>query len=136
MDEQQQWLANAIQQAEQDNAELSGISFQRIGEVLTTDLDLEAYHRLRTKLGPEARLRLAADYELYREVNETLAQLRAIARGYIDNDGSSVGPLVVRLVKAVSPPPTNWTACGYCSGSGEHAQLSKCPECRGAGYAL
>ena len=136
MDDQQQWLANAIKQAEQDNDDQAGITFQRIGEVLTTDIDLEAYHRLRTKLGPEARLRLAADYELYREVSETLGQLRTIARGYIDNDGSHVGPLVVRLVKSIVTPPTCWDICHFCSGSGEHAQLSKCPECRGAGYVL
>lgn len=127
-------LKKLIEDAER-NAKDVQPSFVKSDMVLTGDIDLAAYDRIRTQLPTEARMRLAADYELYREVSGTLAQIRTIATAYIPDD-EKLGPLVTRLLKRFCTPPTEWAVCSYCRGTGENAQVAKCVECKGAGYVI
>lgn len=113
------------------------VTFTIGSPVEAKDIDQIYYERLRANLPPVSRLKLAADYELYREVKGTLAQLRSIAMAYCDNpDGSTIGPVVSRLMRTLVRPVAQWRVCGHCAGSGEHKQVGKCTTCGGNGYVI
>lgn len=113
------------------------VSFTVAQPVEAKEIDQIYFERLRLNLPPESRLKLAADYELYREIKSTLGQLRSIAMAYCDNpDGSTVGPVVTRFLKTLIRPVTEWQVCGFCHGTGQHKQLDKCTACRGCGYVI
>lgn len=106
------------------------------GELIMKSCDLVAFESIRSKLPVDARMRLAGDYELYKSVEALLGQIRSIAAQYVHSSDGDVGPLALKLINFGVRPPSSWRVCGYCRGTGEHAQFDKCDTCGGDGYVI
>ena len=80
-------------------------------------------------LSPERRKKLEQDYKLWQSTVEHIDSIKAIVAQF-----PTESPLKRRLKFAVKPPSA-WSVCGTCQGSGD-GDIGYCRMCSGDGYTI